>query len=409
MKNKSICKLKNECVLFTGNSISDSNKDDYTDKENAYPYISTKDIDLSSHKIDYYNDMFVKKNDKNFKIAPKESILLCIEGGSAGKKIAITNQEVAFVNKLCCIKSKNNTKYIYYYLQSNKFVEDFQLNMSGLIGGVSLNKLKDIKIITYPIEDQSKIVAFLDNKCEKIDRIIENNKKEIQLVEEYKESLISNTLRKGIYGNETKLTDVYYLKEISKNWKLAKIGRIFSIKKEIIGKEGVDVLSITQNGIKIKDISSNEGQLAADYSKYQIVEINDFAMNHMDLLTGWIDCSKYYGVTSPDYRVFNFKDESKYDKRYYLYLFQLFYKEKIFYGLAQGVSDFGRMRLQKDQFLNMLIPVPDITEQKEIANYLDLKCSRLNSIIEYRKNIIEKLEEYKKSLIYEIVTGKKEI
>ena len=183
MNKKIICKLKNECEIYTGNSISDSEKDNYIDSNNANPYISTKDINVDTHQISYYNDMFVKKENKKFKIAPKNSILLCIEGGSAGRKIAITNQDVAFVNKLCCINSKKkNNKYYYYYFQCDKFLQDFNLNLSGLIGGVSISKLSNLKIISYNIETQNKIVYYLDKKCSKIDKIIEDNRKQIKLL-----------------------------------------------------------------------------------------------------------------------------------------------------------------------------------------------------------------------------------
>lgn len=104
---------------------------------------------------------------------------------------------------------------------------------------------------------------------------------------------------------------------------MKKLKYVFYIKKDIAGKIGYDVLSITQKGIKVKDITSNAGQLAADYSNYQRVNVGDFAMNHMDLLTGWVDVSEYNGVTSPDYRVFNFISEKGYSRRYYLYLMQM--------------------------------------------------------------------------------------
>ena len=124
---------------------------------------------------------------------------------------------------------------------------------------------------------------------------------------------------------------VQWLGEIPGHWKQFQFRKFFKIKKVIAGKEGFDVLAITQQGIKLKDITRNEGQLAANYSGYQIVNPTDFAMNHMDLLTGYIDISKYYGVTSPDYRVFtNISEEA--DSKYYLYIFQLCYKRKIFFG-----------------------------------------------------------------------------
>ena len=141
---------------------------------------------------------------------------------------------------------------------------------------------------------------------------------------------------------------VQWLREIPGHWGVFQFRKFFKIKKEIAGREGIDVLAITQQGIKIKDITRNEGQIAANYSGYQIVNPSEFAMNHMDLLTGYIDISKFYGVTSPDYRVFaNVSEEA--NSKYYLYIFQLCYKLRIFYGLGQGVSNKGRWRLPAKQ------------------------------------------------------------
>lgn len=193
------------------------------------------------------------------------------------------------------------------------------------------------------------------------------------------------------------------------NWSLSKIKYMFQIKKDIAGQEGYTVLSITQRGVMPKNLSKNEGQIAADYSNYQKVSPGDFAMNHMDLLTGWVDVSKYSGVTSPDYRVFVLNDTENHERRYYLYLLQMCYFNRIFYGLGQGVSGMGRWRLQTDKFLNFEILVPPLKEQIAIADYLDKKCAEEDAIIDKKERLITELEKYKKSLIFEYVTGKKEV
>ena len=146
-----------------------------------------------------------------------------------------------------------------------------------------------------------------------------------------------------------------------------------------------------------------------DYSKYQIVEPTDFVMNHMDLLTGWVDCSKFSGVTSPDYRVFVNIDKQKCDNEYYKHIFQTCYRNKIFFGLGQGVSDLGRWRLQADKFLNFVISVPPLAEQEKINDFINNKCSEIDKAIADKEQVIEKFTEYKKSLIYECVTGKRKV
>ena len=118
-------------------------------------------------------------------------------------------------------------------------------------------------------------------------------------------------------------------------------------------------MSVTQRGIKPKDMSE-KGQFSLDYSKYQLVDSGDFVMNHMDLLTGWVDISNMDGVTSPDYRVFQSSNPEKYYPDYYRYVFQTCYQQRIFYGFGQGVSGFGRWRLPAEIFLEFLSPSTSI-------------------------------------------------
>ena len=136
---------------------------------------------------------------------------------------------------------------------------------------------------------------------------------------------------------DMKESGVAWLGAIPKEYKTVPIGSLFTIKKDIIGQEPDTVLSITQTGVKPKDLSSNEGQNASSYAHYQKVCVGDFAMNHMDLLTGWVDISKYEGVTSPDYRVFSLND-ARYSADYFLRVFQYYYANKIFFGFGQGVA-----------------------------------------------------------------------
>lgn len=196
---------------------------------------------------------------------------------------------------------------------------------------------------------------------------------------------------------------VEWIGEIPSHWDTRKVKYIFEIKKNISGEEGYDVLSVTQQGIKIKDIITGKGQLSMDYTKYQIVNIGDFVMNHMDLLTGYVDISNYLGVTSPDYRVFSLVDEHCVD-RYYLYLFQMGYKNKIFYGFGQGSSMFGRWRLPSEEFNNFKFPYPIYEEQKQIVSFLDYKTQQIDDLIEKTEKKIELMKEKRTSLINHCVT-----
>ena len=200
-----------------------------------------------------------------------------------------------------------------------------------------------------------------------------------------------------------KFSGADWLGEIPSDWKVCPLKYIFTIKKRIAGEPGHTVLSITQSGIKPKDMSG-QGQFAQDYSNYQLVYPGDFAMNHMDLLTGWVDLSKYEGVTSPDYRVFINNDDTTYLSEYYKYIFQYCYSGRVFYGLGQGVSGFGRWRLPAEMFLNFRLPVPPKSTQETIVQYLNRKVAHIDSVIAEAKASIEEYKAWKASVIYEAVT-----
>ena len=155
--------------IYTGNSISETEKKSkFTDVIGRY-YIGTKDVDFNN-RIIYDNGIAIPKQyEPDFRLAPNNSILMCIEGGSAGRKIAILNQDVCFGNKLCCFSPFVGIgKYMYYYLQSPSFFELFNLNKTGIIGGVSIAKVKEILIPLPPIKEQQRIVAQIEKLFEQL-------------------------------------------------------------------------------------------------------------------------------------------------------------------------------------------------------------------------------------------------
>ena len=275
---------------------------------------------------------------------------------------------------------------------------------------ISASEIGDIHIALPPYSQQQSIARTLDDKCAKICHIIEKSLASIEDYKKLKQSIISDAITKGIDRNRTmKSCGSIWFPTIPDQWDIKKLKYLFRIRKRIAGKTGYTVLAITQKGVIPKNMDFGNGQFAEDYSNYQLVYPGDFAMNHMDLLTGWVDISRHFGVTSPDYRVFTITDETTCYPAYYLYFLQMCYLNRIFYGLGQGVSGMGRWRLQADKFLNFQIPVPPYEEQQEIAEYLDEKCAAIDSLIASKEALIAELEAYKKSLIYEYVTGKKEV
>ena len=167
-----ICRLESIVEMYTGNSINESDKaKKYIGLSDGYNYIATKDISFN-HTVNYDNGVKIPYGEPKFKIAYKGDPLLCIEGGSAGRKIAILSEDVCFVNKLCVFHSLGvNKKYLYYYLQSPQFCELFKKNTSGLIGGVSINTLKSLYFMLPPLSEQLRIVCAVEKVFSYIDEI----------------------------------------------------------------------------------------------------------------------------------------------------------------------------------------------------------------------------------------------
>lgn len=197
---------------------------------------------------------------------------------------------------------------------------------------------------------------------------------------------------------------VEWLGQVPGHWGIQRIRRLCEIRKRIAGELGYDVLSITQHGIKIRDVESNDGQLSMDYSKYQFVEVGDFAMNHMDLLTGYVDLAEIRGVTSPDYRVFTIREPSKCHDKYLLYLFQMGYKNKIFFAYGQGSSQLGRWRLPTEQFNDLSFPLPPATEQQNIAVFLDRETAKIDGLVAEQRRLTALLKEKRQAVISHAVT-----
>lgn len=330
--------------------------------------------------------------------------------GSCG--ISDYDGSVSLINTVLSPRNEMNPIYYSWLFHSSEFADEFYRWGHGIVDDLWTTRWQEMRNISIPVPPlsiQHQIATYLDQKCTQIDALIINQQKQIERLKAYKQSLITETVTKDLNPDvPMKDSGVEWIGEIPEDFSVQNIRSLFTIKKDIIGHEPDTVLSITRSGIKIKDISENNGQMADSYANYQIVNIGDFAMNHMDLLTGGIGISQYNGVTSPDYRVFNLKD-NKMNPRYFLYIFETYYRNKIFYAFGQGAANLGRWRLPAKNFYSIYIPVAPIEEQQAIVSYLDKKCTQIDSLIAIKQRKIEKLQQYKKSVIYEYVTGKKEI
>ena len=388
--------------------------------DEGIPFVSAEAVSCGNGHIDFehirgfISQDFYEECCKKY-IPEMHDIYMIKSGATTGKVAIVETQKLFTIWSPLAVFRTNPKKcfyeYLYYFIQSDAYQKQIENKWTyGTQQNIGMRTLEKLMICFPSIDQQINIADYLDIKCSKIDEIIEKQQVIIEKLKEYKLSIITEAVTSGINPDvEMKDSGSVWFGNIPINWEMKRLKYVFHIQKDIAGEEGHTVLSITQRGIIPKDFSNNEGQFANSYANYQLVHKGDFAMNHMDLLTGWVDISKYEGVTSPDYRVFVLNDKNGMCPKYYLYMMQMCYSARIFYGLGQGVSGMGRWRLQADKFLNFYIPIPPYDEQKKIADYITDKVNHIEVEIDKRNKLIKKYQEYKKSLIYEVVTGKKEV
>jgi len=191
--------LKDAGKISSGNSINAKVKaEKYTNLDDGIAYIATKDIN-NSYKIDYENGVKIPISEKDkFRLATKNSVLICAEGGSAGKKLGILNQDCCYVNKLFAIEPNNLFlgRYIFYWYQTIDFQNDFKSRLTGLIGGVSKKKFQEIGIPKASIEIQKRIVSILDRAFVDIEKARANAEQNINNVRELFDSYLDDYLTK---------------------------------------------------------------------------------------------------------------------------------------------------------------------------------------------------------------------
>ena len=187
--------------VYTGNSINKTEKETkFTGLTEGYNYIATKDVKFDN-SLDYDNGVKIPKDLEKFRIAPEGSVLLCIEGGSAGRKIGILNQDVCFGNKLACFKTFNeNNNFLFYYLQSPNFKEIFKSKKTGIIGGVGIAKLRNVLMPIPPLKEQKRIINKLHDLIPKINEYGIYKESFDILNSEFPDKLKSSILQEAIQG-----------------------------------------------------------------------------------------------------------------------------------------------------------------------------------------------------------------
>lgn len=297
--------------------------------------------------------------------------------------------------------------YYYYYLMVDHTKALLHL-AKNLRHSFTEEQLGAILAPVPTIEEQQQIADYLDTQCSEIDATAEDIQKEISLLEEYKKSVITEAVTKGLNPDaEMKDSGIAWIGEIPKDWKVDKIK--YHLKRNEPKNPGnAIVLSVYRDyGVVPKDSrDDNHNVTSEDTSKYKYVKKGQLVINKMKAWQGSLAVSDYDGIVSPAYFIYDFIDE-EYNHKYFHYLVRSCYKEE-FKRISGGIRE-GQWDLSPEGFSNTLVLLPSIEEQNEILDYILQKEIEIDVIIADKKRQRGILAEYKKSLIYEYVTGKKEV
>lgn len=273
---------------------------------------------------------------------------------------------------------------------------------------VTASVFNNFRVPLPSLEEQRRIADFLDSKCAEIDSILEQTKASIEEYKKLKQSVITEAVTKGIRGDRPmKDSGVEWIGEIPMEWRVIKIKWLLEERNER-SKEGFEEpLSMSQKfGLiptKEMDMVPN---MASSFIGAKIVHEGDLVFNKLKAHLGVFAVSRYEGLVSPDYAVYY--SVGRCDVRYLERIFKTPQYINEFKKRSTGVGA-GLTRLYTSDLFDMYTALPSDSEQQEIAAYLDEKCAAIDSLIASKEALITELEAYKKSLIYEYVTGKKEV
>lgn len=329
--------------------------------------------------------------------------------GSCG--ISSYTGSVSLINTILRPMTEMHPQYYDWLFHTIQFGDEFYKWGHGIVDDLwttGWQDMKKISIPTPPITEQAVIADFLDEQCAEIDTLVTDIQSQIEALEEYKRSVITEVVTKGLDPDvEMRDSGIAWVGDIPAHWLVEKV-KFHLQRNEPRNPGDKQVLSVYREyGVIPKDSrDDNHNVTSEDTSNYKYVVPGNLVINKMKAWQGSMGVSEYEGIVSPAYFIYKFTDNQIMPK-YLHYLFRSCYKDE-FRRISGGIRE-GQWDLSPYEFSNTLLLIPPTDEQNRIVSYIDARISEIEFAITEKKQQIETIEEYKKSLIFEYVTGKKEV
>ncbi len=327
--------------------------------------------------------------------------------GSCG--ISKYDGSVSLINTILKPQKKMNSQYYDWLFHTPNFADEFYKMGHGIVDDLwttTWDEMKKIRVPVPSIDEQQQIADFLDRECEKIDELKADIQTQIDTLEQYKRAVITEAVTHGLNPDVSmKDSGIAWVGEFPAHWERKKGKYILTLLSRPIKKDDGVITCFRDGEVTLRSNRREEGFTMADKEiGYQGVNVGDLVVHGMDGFAGAIGISDSRGKASP---VLNVLD-TKQNKEYIMYYLRSMAYNDVFTALSTGI----RVRscdLRWNKLAELLYPLPPIAEQEQIVDYIDYQLARTNEIIADKKAQLETLDEYKKSLIYEYVTGKKEV
>ena len=371
----------------------------------SYGKVKRKSIDtvegLLPESFDGYN--IIEKDDIVLRLTDLQNDHTSLRVGLAEERGIITSAYLTIRNR-----SNFCPKYLYYYLHSFDIAKGFYGMGAGVRQGLNWDGVKWLKILAPSVPEQERIAAFLDAECAEIDAVLEKTRASIEEYKKLKQAVITQAVTKGIRGDRPmKDSGIEWIGDIPAEWDVIRVKQLLKERNERSKEGKEEPLSMSQKvGLVPTKFLESIPNMASSFVGAKLAYVDDLVFNKLKAHLGVFSVSRYDGLVSPDYAVYCSTGKS--NLKYLEYIFKTPQCIGEFRKKSTGIAA-GLMRLYTEGLFSIYLPYPALSEQEEIAEYLNEKCAGIDALIAKKQQYLTEIENYKKSLIYEYVTGKKEV
>lgn len=329
--------------------------------------------------------------------------------GSCG--ISPLDGSVSLINIILTPRTAMHPGYYNWLFHTTLFADEFYKWGHGIVADLWTTRWQEMKSITVPVPEyaeQERIAAFLDAECAEIDAVLEKTHASIEEYKKLKQAIITQAVTKGIRGDRPmKDSGIEWIGDIPAEWDVIRVKQLLKERNERSKEGKEEPLSMSQKvGLVPTKFLESIPNMASSFVGAKLAYVDDLVFNKLKAHLGIFSVSRYDGLVSPDYAVYCSTGKS--NLKYLEYIFKTPQCIGEFRKKSTGIAA-GLMRLYTEGLFSIYLPYPALSEQEEIAEYLNEKCADIDALIAKKQQYLTEIENYKKSLIYEYVTGKKEV